>query len=106
MEIGIGWGEYARVKSIDAAANWLTVQLQDKMSALTILDGGRVSPCSERKRVAFPKPTASNSLRLPTTVKVANRELGSIEYLARVARDCIAVVEMHMCVQILLTGLD
>ena len=78
-ETGIGKGEYAQVKSIDAAANRLTVELQDGTER--IYDPRRqqgVSVFREEMRrfsvgdrIQFTAP--ANDL------KVANRELGTIE---------------------------
>ena len=78
-ETGIGKGAYAQVKSIDAAANRLTVQLPD--GAERTYDPRRqqgvsvfreeIRGFSEGDRVQFTAP--ANSL------KVANRELGTIE---------------------------
>jgi len=78
-ETGIGRGEYAQVKSIDAAANRLTVELRDgtertydprRQQGVTVYrEGPRAF--SEGDRVQFTAP--ANDL------KVANRELGMIE---------------------------
>jgi hypothetical protein len=78
-ETGIGKGAYAQVKSIDAAANRLTVQLPD--GAERTYDPRRqqgvsvfreeMRGFSEGDRVQFTAPASS--------LKVANRELGTIE---------------------------
>jgi ATP-dependent exoDNAse (exonuclease V) alpha subunit len=68
-ETGIGKGEYAQVKSIDAVANRLTVELQDGTERT--YDPRRqqgVSVFREELEV-FPRATASSSPRLPTTSK-------------------------------------
>ena len=78
-ETGIGKGEYAQVKSIDAASNRLTVELRD--GAEITYDPRRqqgvsvfrkeMRGFSEGDRVQFTAP--DNHL------KVANRELGTVE---------------------------
>lgn len=78
-ETGIGRGEYAQVKSIDAAANWITVELRDgtertydprRQQGVTVYRE-ELRAFSEGDRVQFTAP--ANHL------KVANRELGIIE---------------------------
>jgi len=78
-ETGIGRGEYARVKSIDAAANRLTVELQDgteqtydprRQQGVTVYRE-ELRKFSKGDRIQFTAP--ANDL------KIANRELGSIE---------------------------
>ena len=78
-ETGIGRGEYAQVKSIDAAANRLTVELHDgtertydprRQQGVTVYRE-ELRAFSEGDRIQFTAP--ANDL------KVANRELGIIE---------------------------
>jgi hypothetical protein len=78
-ETGIGKGVYAQVKSIDAAANRLTVQLPDgaertydprRQQGVSVFREA-MRGFSEGDRVQFTAP--ANNL------KVANRELGTIE---------------------------
>lgn len=78
-ETGIGKGEYARVKAIDVAANRLTVELPDgaertydprRQQGVTVYHE-ELRRFSESDRVQFIAP--ANDL------KVANRELGTIE---------------------------
>ena len=78
-ETGIGKGEYARVKSIDAVANRLTVQLQDgrertydprRQQGVSVFRE-EIRRFSDGDRIQFTAP--ANNL------KVANRELGTIE---------------------------
>lgn len=78
-ETGIGKGEYARVKAIGAAANRLTVELQDgtdrtydphRQQGVTVYRE-QMRMFSEGDRVQFTAP--ANDL------KIANRELGMIE---------------------------
>lgn len=78
-ETGIGSGEYAHVKSIDAAANRITVELQDgiarsydprRQQGVTVYRE-ELRAFSEGDRIQFTAP--ANDL------KVANRELGTIE---------------------------
>jgi conjugative relaxase-like TrwC/TraI family protein len=78
-ETGIGKGEYARVKSIDTAANRLTVELQGRrertydprrQQGVTVYRE-ELRAFSEGDRVQFTAP--ANDL------KVANREQGNIE---------------------------
>ena len=78
-ETGIGKGAYAQVKSIDAVANRLTVQLSDgiertydprRQQGVSVFRGER-RDFSIGDRIQFTAP-ASN-------LKVANRELGTIE---------------------------
>ncbi len=81
-ETGIGRGDYTRVTSIDAAANRLTVELQDgnertydprRQQGVTVYRE-EMRAFSEGDRVQFTAP--ANDL------KVANRELGTIESIA------------------------
>ena len=78
-ETGIGKGEYARVASIDAAANRITVELQNgvehtydprRQQGVTVYRE-ELRRFSEGDRIQFIAP--ANDL------KVANRELGTIE---------------------------
>jgi len=78
-ETGIGKGEYAQVKSIDAPKNRLTVQLQDgtertydprRQQGVSVFRE-EIRSFSEGDRIQFTAP--ANELR------VANRELGTIE---------------------------
>jgi conjugative relaxase-like TrwC/TraI family protein len=78
-ETGIGKGEYARVKSIDAPANRLTVELQDgtectydprRQQGVSVFRE-EIRSFSQGDRIQFTAP--ANDL------KVANRELGIIE---------------------------
>jgi conjugative relaxase-like TrwC/TraI family protein len=78
-ETGIGRGEYARVKSVDAAANRLTVELQGgteriydprRQQGVTVYRE-EIRAFSEGDRIQFTAP--ANEL------KVANRELGTLE---------------------------
>jgi ATP-dependent exoDNAse (exonuclease V) alpha subunit len=78
-ETGIGKGEYARVTSIDAAANRLTVEVQDgtertydprRQQGVTVYHE-ELRALSAGDRVQFTAP--ANDL------KVANRELGTLE---------------------------
>ena len=78
-ETGIGKGVYARVKAIDAAANRLTVELRDRseraydprrQQSVTVYHE-ELRALSEGDRIQFTAP--ANDL------KIANRELGSIE---------------------------
>jgi hypothetical protein len=77
-ETGIGKGEYARVKAIDATANRLTVELKDgtvrtydprRQQGVTVYRE-ELRTFSEGDRIQFTAP--ANDL------KVANRELGTI----------------------------
>ena len=81
-ETGIGKGEYAQVKSIDAVANRLTVELQDatertydprRQQGVSVFRV-ELRNFSEGDRVQFTAP--ANDL------KVANRELGVIESIS------------------------
>jgi ATP-dependent exoDNAse (exonuclease V) alpha subunit len=81
-ETGIGKGEYAKVKSIDAAANRLTAELQDgtertydprRQQGVTVYRE-ELRAFSEGDRIQFTSP--ANDL------KVANRELGTLKSLA------------------------
>jgi conjugative relaxase-like TrwC/TraI family protein len=81
-ETGIGKGEYAQVKSIDAVANRLTVELKDsrertydprRQQGVSVFRGALRS-FSEGDRIQFTTP--ANDL------KVANRELGIIESIS------------------------
>ncbi len=65
-ETGIGKGEYAQVKSIDAPRNRLTVERRMARSALTIRAGSRVFPSSARRCGVFQWATAFSSPRRPT----------------------------------------
>jgi len=85
-ETGIGRGEYAQVKSIDAAANRITVELPDgtersydprRQQGVTVYRE-ELRAFSEGDRIQFTAP--ANDL------KVANRELGSIESIGRDGR--------------------
>jgi hypothetical protein len=78
-ETGIGKGAYAQVKSIDAAANRLTVQLPDgtertydprRQQGVSVFRE-EMRGFSEGDRVQFTAPA--------NYLKVANRELGTIE---------------------------
>ena len=78
-ETGIGKGEYAQVKSIDAPANRLTVELQDgtertydprRQQGVSVFRE-ELRSFSEGDRIQFTAP--ANDL------KVANRELGTVE---------------------------
>jgi len=78
-ETGIGQGEYAQVKSIDAPNNRLTVQLQDgtertydprRQQGVSVFRE-EIRSFSEGDRIQFTAP--ANEL------KAANRELGTIE---------------------------
>jgi len=78
-ETGIGRGEYAQVKSIDAAANRITVELQDgtertydprRQQGVTV-HRQEIRAFSEGERIQFTAPASD--------LKVANRELGTIE---------------------------
>jgi conjugative relaxase-like TrwC/TraI family protein len=78
-ETGIGRGEYVQVKNIDAAANRLTVELQDgtertydprRQQGVTVYRE-ELRAFSDGDRIQFTAP--ANDL------KVANRELGTIE---------------------------
>jgi len=78
-ETGIGKGEYAQVKAIDSAANRLTVELQDgttrtydprRQQGVTVYRA-ELRALSQGDRIQFTAP--ANHL------KVANRELGTIE---------------------------
>ncbi|HEY2468941.1 MAG TPA: MobF family relaxase [Terracidiphilus sp.] len=80
-ETGIGRGEYAQVKSIDAGANRLTVELRDgtertydprRQQGVTVYRA-EFRAFSEGDRIQFTAP--ANDL------KVANRELGMIEHI-------------------------
>ena len=80
-ETGIGKGEYAQVKSIDAAANRLTVQSRDgtertydprRQQGVTVYREERRA-FSQGDRIQFTAP--ANDL------KVANRELGRIDHI-------------------------
>ena len=83
-ETGIGKGEYARVKSVDVANNWLTVERKDgteKSPRLITYDPRRqqgvsvyrdeVRAFSVGDRVQFTAPLSEK--------KLANRELGTVE---------------------------
>jgi ATP-dependent exoDNAse (exonuclease V) alpha subunit len=78
-ETGIGKGEYAQVKSIDAANNRLTVELRD--------DAQRTSDPRRQQGVSVFReemPSLSVGDRIQFTapannLKIANRELGTIE---------------------------
>ncbi len=81
-ETGIGKGEYARVKSTDAATNRLTVQFQDgtertydpqRQQGVSIFRE-ELRSFSQGDRIQFTAPT--------NDLKVANRELGTIERIA------------------------
>jgi ATP-dependent exoDNAse (exonuclease V) alpha subunit len=78
-ETGIGKGEYAQVKSIDAPANRLTVELQDgtertydprRQQGVSVFRE-ELRSFAEGDRIQFTAP--ANDL------KVANRELGTVE---------------------------
>jgi AAA domain/TrwC relaxase len=78
-ETGIGRGEYAQVKGIDAAANRLTVELRDgtertydprRQQGVTVYRPG-LRAFSEGDRIQFTAPV--------NDLKIANRELGTIE---------------------------
>jgi conjugative relaxase-like TrwC/TraI family protein len=78
-ETGIGRGEYARVKSVDAAANRLTVELQNgfertydprRQQGVTVYRE-ETRALSEGDRIQFTAPV--------NDLKVANREFGTIE---------------------------
>jgi conjugative relaxase-like TrwC/TraI family protein len=78
-ETGIGKGEYAQVKSIDAPANRLTVQLQDETERT-------YNPHRQQGVSVYREETRSFSVgdRIQFTapvndLKVANRELGIVE---------------------------
>jgi ATP-dependent exoDNAse (exonuclease V) alpha subunit len=78
-ETGIGKGEYAQVKSIDAANNQLTVELQDRTERT-------YDPRRQRGVSVFREEMRSFSVgdRIQFTapaneLKIANRELGTIE---------------------------
>jgi conjugative relaxase-like TrwC/TraI family protein len=81
-ETGIGKGEYARVKDIDAAVNRITVELQNgaersydprRQQGVTVYREG-LRTFSEGDRIQFTAP--ANDL------KIANRELGTIESIS------------------------
>ncbi|HEX4065367.1 MAG TPA: MobF family relaxase [Acidobacteriaceae bacterium] len=78
-ETGIGKGEYAQVKTIDAAANRLTVELRGgtertydprRQQGVTVYRE-ELRAFSEGDRIQFTAPASD--------LKVANRELGSVE---------------------------
>ena len=78
-ETGIGKGEYAQVKSIDSLANRLTVELQNgtertydprRQQGVSVF-GEELRSFSQGDRIQFTAP--ANDL------KVANRELGTVE---------------------------
>ena len=78
-ETGIGKGEYTQVKSIDASANWLTVELQDgtertydprRQQGVSVFRE-ELRSFSVGDRIQFTAPT--------NDLKVANRELGTVE---------------------------
>jgi ATP-dependent exoDNAse (exonuclease V) alpha subunit len=80
-ETGIGRGEFARVKSVDAAANRLTVELTNgdertydprRQQGVTVYRD-EIRQFSQGDRIQFTAP--ANDL------KVANRELGNIELI-------------------------
>lgn len=80
-ETGIGRGEYAQVKSIDAAANRLTVEVPDgtertydprRQQGVTVYHE-ELRAFSENDRIQFTAPV--------NDLKVANRELGIIEHV-------------------------
>jgi len=85
-ETGIAKGEYARVKSIDAGANRLTVELRNggertydprRQQGVTVYRE-EMRLFSEGDRVQFTAPASD--------LKVANRELGRIESIGTDAR--------------------
>ncbi len=85
-ETGIGRGEYALVKAIDAATNQLTVKLKDpaertydprRQQGVSVFRE-EIRSFSEGDRIQFTAP--SNELR------VANRELGTIENIGNDGR--------------------
>jgi AAA domain len=65
-ETGIGRGEYAQVKSIDAPKNRLTVELQNGTERTTIHADSRASQSSARRCGDVQWATASSSPRRPT----------------------------------------
>jgi conjugative relaxase-like TrwC/TraI family protein len=78
-ETGIGKGEYAQVRSIDASGNRLTVEVQDgtertydprRQQGVTVYRE-ELRRFSEGERIQFTAPASD--------LKVANRELGNIE---------------------------
>jgi len=88
-ETGIGKGAYAQVKSIDAPTNRLTVELQDgtqrtydprRQQGVSVFHEDMRS-FSVGDRIQFTAP--ANNLR------VANRELGTIESIDGVGRLCL-----------------
>ena len=88
-ETGIGKGTYAQVKSIDAPTNRLTVELQDgtqrtydprRQQGVSVFHEDMRS-FSVGDRIQFTAP--ANNLR------VANRELGTIESIDGVGRLCL-----------------
>jgi len=85
-ETGIGKGEYARVKAVDAAANRLTVELQDgtertydprRQQGVTVYRE-ELRRFSESDRIQFTAPA--------NDIKVANRELGTIQTIGNDGR--------------------
>ena len=98
-ETGIGKGEYAQVKSIDAPRNRLTVELQDgtqrtydprRQQGVSVLRE-EMRSFSVGDRIQFTTP--ANEL------KVANRQLGTIERISddrrlRLKMDCGRTVEL------------
>jgi hypothetical protein len=85
-ETGIGKGEYSRVKSIDAAANRLTVELQNgiertydprRQQGVSVFRE-EMRAFSEGDRIQFTAP--ANDL------KVGNRELGTVERIGHDGR--------------------
>ncbi len=88
-ETGIGKGEYAQVKSIDAPKNRLTVELQDgtqrtydprRQQGVAVFRE-EMRSFSVGDRIQFTAP--ANDLR------VANRELGTIESISEDGRLCL-----------------
>ena len=85
-ETGIGRGKYARVKSIDAATNRITVELQNgtertydprRQQGVTVYRE-ELRALSEGDRVQFTAPV--------NDLKVANRELGTIQSIGEDGR--------------------
>ena len=85
-ETGIGRGKYARVKSIDAATNRITVELQNgtertydprRQQGVTVYRE-KLRALSEGDRVQFTAPV--------NDLKVANRELGTIQSIGEDGR--------------------
>jgi ATP-dependent exoDNAse (exonuclease V) alpha subunit len=88
-ETGIGKGEYAQVKSIDAPRNRLTVELQD--GTQRTYDPRRqqgVSVFREEMR-SFSVGDRFQFTAPANELKVANRELGTIENIEKDGRLCL-----------------